>query len=249
MVTSFMRIRIPHIDSTVDPIPVKINLPLQQYSTLSNLNLRLHLMSDNTDVNMDYQYEVFLNIQHNKRVLKQAPSRKYGADVEALKERLPGISHVDDLEGKLELYELRKKKNFDSEISLSRRMNSKVLKSNEISEDIRLDSEGSSVSDLMDPKPSCSEVDASNGTGTVGNEKSKEVSKREQELRPNIACFFPVSHTTTWARKYRFLMASKDSKTKLERLVPDTLSGSQWMRTGSKFDFAIEDDYMSELHL
>src|SRR6202044_2754936 len=107
MVTSFLRIKIPHINSTIDLITAKIHVPLQKNLILSKLDLRLHLMSD-TYMNTDYHYKVSLNIQPINEQLEEMRSGVYDDKIEVLKERCPGISDVDDLEGKMALFLKRK---------------------------------------------------------------------------------------------------------------------------------------------
>lgn len=251
MVTSFLRIKIPHINSTIDPITVKIHLPLQRNLILPKLDLRLHLMSD-TYMNTDYHYKVSLNTQPINEQLKERGSGVYDDKVEILKERCPGISAVDDLEGKMALFLKRKAEQSAEYEKALGRTNSEVSKSDEISEDIKLDSKGSIQTDSLDQKLSYSEVEGSQGTQMEGQSQTKDRQENEngiQDPRPTTDSLSRASVTTTWSRKFYVQRASKKSKSKLERLIPNTLSGSQWIGSGCNFDFSIEDDYMSELLL
>jgi hypothetical protein len=247
--TSLFRRHVPYIDcnSVMEPIRVKIGFRLPT-STVELVDFDLHIMND-IYKNLDWQNKVLLKtISIRPREMKSIKDRPMISEetVQGFKKRFPALQHIKHLGSKIMLFQEKKRQDPKiKEVSKDVHNDYGLLKARNSSMDINFNSrqyEDLKSNDQNLSRPINKDLQPSGiFTGMEASQRNNFLEPSEKRLSTiSSSSDGQISNIITWSKRSYFQRAIKSG---LEKLIPNTLDGSQWMEMDF---FDIESDYMSE---
>jgi hypothetical protein len=232
----------------MEPIIVKLGFSLPPNSSIEILDLDLHIMND-SGINLDWHNKVLLNtistISKETKFIKDFPRSISKETIEEIKKRIPILQNVKYLGPKIMLYR-EKKGEIPEMMKVDKDIHDEdeLLKTNTM-DIINLDSKSFKDTKLNDQNTTLPTTSLQTPGIYAGLEKDqgKELVKQSRTSSTIIdsSSNGKVCNTISWSKRSYFQRVIKSG---LEKFIPNTLGGSQWMLDMDFFD--IESDCMSE---
>jgi hypothetical protein len=231
----------------MEPMTVKFGFSLPPNSSIETLDLDLHIMND-SQINLDWHNKVLLKtistIPNETKFIKNFPRSISEETVEEIKKRIPILQHIKYLGPKIMLYQEKKRK-IPEVMKVDKDVHDEdgLLKTNTM--DINMDSKGFKDTKLNDPNITLPTMSLQTPGIYAGLEKDQgnEFVKHSRRCSTIIdsSSNGKVYNTISWSKRSYF---QRVTKLGLEKFIPNTLGGSQWMLDTDFFD--MESDCMSE---